>query len=415
MLFLGISSFDQAVNSRNDFTPLAQVVDTVGVSDAALIEEKEVGVVDMSEREVGVVPKKESSSSPSAVACVFDATNTPTHAPVIINEVAWMGSVNNSNHEWIELKNISNERIDISGWHLIDAGEQIHVVIPEKTRFVANGLYLLERGDDAVVGVSAHQEYTGALANTNEALRLFTAACELVDEVVAKPDWPAGNSKEKRTLERSDDLDWHTYAGEGVDGILGTPLRENSLPGVEAATQSSEESTTSSIEQTLPLNNETASVSTVQPETSSIVLQPIYISEVMVGSDLGGGDDEFIELYNPNDATVNLTGYEIKKRASTGSLSSLVTPSRFKDVIIPAKKHLLITHDGAYKGAVEGDIVFPASYSLAYTKNAVVLYDANGTLIHEASWAEIKKGQSYACDTTLACVIQETPTPTNSK
>lgn len=33
---------------------------------------------------------------------------------VIFNEIAWAGSLNNYSDEWIELKNISNEKVDIS-------------------------------------------------------------------------------------------------------------------------------------------------------------------------------------------------------------------------------------------------------------------------------------------------------------
>src|SRR3989344_7475228 len=51
-------------------------------------------------REFGLVPHKECSFSSGG--------NAPTHVPVIINEVAWMGSATGATHEWIELRNTSD-------------------------------------------------------------------------------------------------------------------------------------------------------------------------------------------------------------------------------------------------------------------------------------------------------------------
>ena len=37
---------------------------------------------------------------------------------VVINEIAWMGSAASASDEWIELKNTTNESINLSGWTL---------------------------------------------------------------------------------------------------------------------------------------------------------------------------------------------------------------------------------------------------------------------------------------------------------
>ncbi|MDD3386734.1 MAG: hypothetical protein PHX92_02290, partial [Candidatus Pacebacteria bacterium] len=49
--------------------------------------------------------------------------------------------------------------------------------------------------------------------------------CNLIDEVLAEPSWPAGDNDTKKTMERGSDLSWHTYFGE----FLGTPKAENSI------------------------------------------------------------------------------------------------------------------------------------------------------------------------------------------
>ncbi|MBI4138351.1 MAG: lamin tail domain-containing protein [Candidatus Wildermuthbacteria bacterium] len=152
----------------------------------------------------------------------------PARSPVIINEVAWMGTLVSANDEWIELKNLTNEPVVLSGWQLLDKDEQIAVVFEQSDSILANGFYLLERTDDSsVADISASKIYTGGLNNTEESLRLFNNACELIDEVIAEPDWPGGNNETKDSLERGQDLLWHTYYGDGENGV-GTPGAENS-------------------------------------------------------------------------------------------------------------------------------------------------------------------------------------------
>lgn len=139
------------------------------------------------------------------------------------------------------------------------------------------------------------------------------------------------------------------------------------------------------------------------PAPPPITLSPIQISEVSAGTE-SNSDDEFIELFNPNSVAVSLTGYSIKKRSSTGSESALVSISRLDGKTIPANKHFLIVHEGAYQGGAASDATWPASYDLAYKNNAVILYDPNGNRIFEVTWAELQKGMSST----------GTPSPQNS-
>jgi hypothetical protein len=85
------------------------------------------------------------------------------------------------------------------------------------------GFYLLERTDDgAVPEITADKIYSGSLGNSDEALFLFDAACQLQDSVIAAPKWPAGDNTTKKTMERLPGLLWQTSAAPG-----GTPKAEN--------------------------------------------------------------------------------------------------------------------------------------------------------------------------------------------
>jgi hypothetical protein len=171
-------------------------------------------------------------SSPTITYCSQSNLSTPSVDKVIINEVAWMGSENSANDEWIELKNISNEAISLANWQLLDA-ENIKIVFDSSAAINPQGFYLLERtNDDSVPNIIKDYEYTGALSNSAESLRLFDSNCQLMDEVLANPDWPAGDNTSRKTMERdSDFVNWHTYYEESADnlsGLWGTPKTENS-------------------------------------------------------------------------------------------------------------------------------------------------------------------------------------------
>ena len=59
--------------------------------------------------------------------CNFQTNQSPSRQKSIINEIAWMGTTENANNEWIELKNISNSDINLNGWQLIDQNEKIKI------------------------------------------------------------------------------------------------------------------------------------------------------------------------------------------------------------------------------------------------------------------------------------------------
>ena len=133
-----------------------------------------------------------------------DCDNDPACQNVVINEVAWMGMpVCQSTKEWIELRNMTDNPIDLSGWTLISATDgspaiTLTGVIPANG---PNGYYLLERTAGSVP--NADQVYSGALVDTGEKLELKNASAILIDSVDGETSgWPAGNSSPKDTMER---------------------------------------------------------------------------------------------------------------------------------------------------------------------------------------------------------------------
>ncbi len=161
-------------------------------------------------------------SAPAVVWCGQSADKVKVPA-LIISEIAWMGTSISATDEWIEIKNVFRQDLDISGWQLQNKNQSLKISFKNGTVIPTGGFYLLERTDDTTVpAVQADLIYTGSLANSNEALYLFDDDCQLQDTAIAAPNWPAGDNKTKQTMERTINFLWKTSAAAG-----GTPKAEN--------------------------------------------------------------------------------------------------------------------------------------------------------------------------------------------
>jgi cardiolipin synthase len=111
------------------------------------------------------------TGTPKAVNSVLSGTLALRAGEVVISEVAWMGTAASTYDEWIELKNNTDQDIDLTGWTL--AAEDGSPTIALTGTIPANGYYLLERTDNtAVNNIPADQIYTGDLNNSGEVLIL---------------------------------------------------------------------------------------------------------------------------------------------------------------------------------------------------------------------------------------------------
>lgn len=303
--------------------------------------------------------------------CSFETSQKPTYKGLIINEVAWMGTPESSNNEWIELKNISSQTIDISGWQLIDKAEQIKINLSnlKDPKIRPNQFILLERtSDNTLPSIQADLIYQGALSNTNEGLRLFDSNCNLIDEVLANSNWPAGDSPSRKTAERTALLSWQTSQNTG-----GTPKQENSTlnytggGGGGSATNSA-------------TNNSS------QNTNQSQQTQNILISEVQINP-IG---QRFIELYNPNDFDIDLTGYYLQRKTKTGDFTSLVSKTNFEGKTIKAKSYFLISKENL----PNANIVINLTLTDA---NTIQLKNSKGDVLDKVGW-----GEASDCETNCA-------------
>jgi len=122
---------------------------------------------------------------------------------VVINEVAWAGSKDNSNDEWIELYNPGNNEIDLAGWVIKDDETTSYTITAGK--IPAKGYFLIEDAENVVSDIQSDIVIPLSLANTGDKLQLFNASGLLIDTVNGSGGaWYAGGGADNATMERVD-------------------------------------------------------------------------------------------------------------------------------------------------------------------------------------------------------------------
>lgn len=176
---------------------------------------------------------------------------------VVINEVAWSGTLASWADEWLELYNATDEDIDLTGWTLSWAEGEVTIYFSEaagntkeirRAVIPARGFYILERTDDTTISdIDADLIYKGTLDNAGGTIILRDAAGNIVDTANGDGgEWPAGTASRGEppyaSMERIDptkpdtDDNWGTNNGQtrnGLDAkgnpVNGTPGRPNSV------------------------------------------------------------------------------------------------------------------------------------------------------------------------------------------
>jgi hypothetical protein len=181
---------------------------------------------------------------------------------VVINEVAWIGTANSANDEWLELYNNTASVISLDGWNL--NAEDGTPTIKLKGNIPANGFFLLERTDDITVAeIKADLIYKGGLGNNGENLKLFDNSGNIIDEVNCSGGWLAGDNTKKQTMERKTDFSWQTSQIPG-----GTPKAQNSQGQEKITTVQKQEKAKNT--KTNPVKSASASVTEPEKELAAV-------------------------------------------------------------------------------------------------------------------------------------------------
>lgn len=133
---------------------------------------------------------------------------------IIINEVMWMGSRSSSLDEWIELKNLTSNPINLEGW-IIENGASAggEITIPVGYLIPANGYFLIGNysENDSSSSLNVVVDLVNSrlsLANSNNGHLILKDNTDKVIDQAKGDSWPAG-----------------------VDGTLKQSMQRNSIPG----------------------------------------------------------------------------------------------------------------------------------------------------------------------------------------
>jgi len=264
---------------------------------------------------------------------------------VIINEIAWMGSLTSASDEWIELKNTSSTNIDLKNWQLISKDGSLKITLTGTIQ--AGGFFLLERTDDnSVPNVKADLIYSGTLGNTGENLELRDSSNNLIDSIVSGSAWPGGDKATKQTLERTDNLIWQTSALP-----LGTPKKENGNSTLVVISQNNSSSSSNSSSRRI------------------CYLGDVLISEFV--ADPSPNENEWIELHNSTPREININDWTITDGSGT--------VTKLAGAISLAKNNNFLVVENP-KGKLNN------------TGDAIVLRDENNVLIDQVAFGNFDDG-----------------------
>lgn len=110
--------------------------------------------------------------------------------------------------------------------------------------------------------------------------------------------------------------------------------------------------------------------------------QYILISEIQIGGTMA--NDEFVELYNPTNSDVDLTGWKLRKTTSSGTESALVSSV---SGTIKAHGFFLIVHPDVSANYQYDNLYSSSSYSLS-NNNAVILKDSSNAIVDMVGYGD---------------------------
>lgn len=316
----------------------------------------------------------------STVSSACTPTSSGTVRSVIINEVAWMGTLAATSDEWIELYNPSSSPICLTNWKL-EAADGLPSI--QLTGAIQPGQYLiLERGDDNVISdFNAPGDpvivYNGDLLSDNgETLRLLAPDRSIIDTANGNGGaWPAGtlsSASNHGTMERMDltadsDSLWVTnvnsgsWSGHDAGGnqIHGTPGGLNWGNGVTHT----------------PTPTATAT-STNTPTSTTTPPKTVTITEVAWMGTQASSSDEWIELYNNTSIPISLSGWKLRATDGTPNIS-------LSGTIAPNDYFLLERTDQTTVSDITGDFIFTGE--IGNSNETLTLYDPLNHVVDTAN------------------------------
>ncbi len=256
---------------------------------------------------------------------------------IVINEIFPNPAGNDSKQEWIELANLGLSTCILEGWSIDDSADGSSPYFFKKNdEIISGGFFLIPSWITKI-----------NLNNSEDSVRLFKNNGTLEDEISYK------NAPEDETFSRIENEFFWTKKI--------TPLTENIFIKETKVEKGSDD-----------IKKENKIITIPDGDLSN----SIQITEIFPnpkGTDKG---NEWIELYNDSDESVNLSNWIL----DTGENSK--TKYIFQNISIGTQEHLLI-HDSEF------------NFSLKNSNGEVRLLDFNEGIVDQIEYDQAEEGKSY--------------------
>ncbi|MBU0570141.1 lamin tail domain-containing protein [Patescibacteria group bacterium] len=356
---------------------------------------------------------------------------------VVISEIQI--DVITATDEFVELYNPTSSPINMEGWRLTrktSTGTQSNLVLSISGTIPAHGYFLIAHPnyDGTTTSDLPYSAISNSITGNNSVILYSDAGTTEVDMVhmddaIIPEGTPIETPEPSTSIERkaSNSSTVVSMAIGGSDELLGNgedtnnshddflardvPQPQNSSSPTEIP---SEEPTTTPTPTPVPTGDPTPTpIPTETPTPTPTVTNSIVISEVQIAG--ATTTDEFIELYNPTSSSVDMEGWRLTRKTSSGNQSNLVLSI---SGVIPAHGYFLIAHPN-YDGTTTYDLPYSATSNAVSANNSVVLYsDASITVVDKVGMGdaidvETTATENPATDTSLERKAQSTSTLTS--
>lgn len=258
---------------------------------------------------------------------------------VIITEIMFNSAGADTGHEWLELKNINSDPVEVVGgsgsdsWRMFDGSN--HTLTTSTV--LSNGEYLILAQDESVF-LSDHPGFVGKiikssfnLDNTSStlALRLGSNGAKW-SEITYDSAWGgAGNGKslEKKDLAGDNSVDnWRESAAVGgTPGAVNSEKNSNSVTDENASGNTASASATSTVME-IPTTAIPAPAVSFGSSVSENNDGQILINEFL--SDPGNKGKEWVELFNQSQRAMDLSGWKMEEGSEEETVLRGVIPCR---------------------------------------------------------------------------------------
>ncbi len=298
-------------------------------------------------------------------------TNTPTgfHPRLIVNEVAWYGTIASTSADWIELYNPLDTELTLDGWTL--EAQDGRPTIDLTGILAGHGYYLLGHVTSAQATATAaptptctnfqlsdhvtiNQYFTDDVSSGGETLFLVNPS-NIVEDYANRDggSWPAGSTSHSASMERTggntpipdSNTAWVTYADSPVNfvhdcsgnRVYGTPGGQNWAYNKTPT----------------PTPKPTKTPTTRPPTAAPKVIINEFLPRAGFDWNQDGAvdvKDEFIELKNLGPINVDLKNWKLDDEANLGS-SPFTLPSQIlkpgdRAVFYGSTTHILLDDSG---------------------------------------------------------------------